>query len=226
MTPLARRATAEMLGTAFLIFFGCSAVIMDYFSHYGVFGVAIIHSVILALAISMTMAISGGHINPAVTLGLLSIKRIDPTTAFIYIASQLVGALVGALAVRVVMPTNVGHVIGYGTPVLSSTTTFLRGVTIEAVLTFLLMSAVMGTCVNPRAPKIAGFGVGLTLLPIIMVGAPLTSAVVNPARAFGPAVISGEMTAQAVWWIGPILGAVLAAFFWDKLLLSRDDAEA
>jgi len=143
MTPLARRATAEMLGTAFLVFFGCSAVIMEFFSRYGVFGIAVIHAVVLSLAISMTLAISGGHLNPAVTIGLLTIKRITPTNAFIYVASQIVGGIFGALMVRLVMPTNVGHVIAYGAPALSSTTSFMRGVTIEAVLTFLLMSAVL-----------------------------------------------------------------------------------
>lgn len=225
MSSLARRATAEMLGTAFLVFFGCGAIIMDYFpgAGYHVFGIAMVHAFVLSLAISMTMGVSGGHLNPAVTLGLLSIKRIAPREAFVYVASQLVGALVAALLVRYLLPYNVGRLVALGTPVLSTQVSFWHGVGLEAVWTFLLMSGVMGTIIATNAPRIGGFGVGLTLIPAMMLGGPLTGAAANPARAFGPAIISGSTTAQAVWWIGPILGAIVAAVLWEKVLLRRDE---
>jgi MIP family channel proteins len=227
MSSLARRAVAEMLGTGFLIFFGCGSVIMTAFdgAKYGVFGVAVVHAFVLSLAITMTMGVSGGHLNPAVTIGLLTIKKISPSDAFIYVASQLVGALVGALLVRTILPANVGSVIAFGTPMLQATVTVPKGIAIEAMITFLLMSGVMGTMVATNAPKIGGFGVGLTLIPSIMVAGVLTGAAANPARAFGPAVISGNMTAQAVWWIGPILGGIIAALLWDKVLLRREIPE-
>ena len=91
------------------------------------------------------------------------------------------------------------------------------------MLTFFLMSAVMATAVSKHAPKIAGFGIGLTLIPGIVVGGPLTGGALNPARAFGPAIIAGNMQAQAVWWIGPIVGAVVAALLWKHVLLAKDD---
>lgn len=221
MPSLARRATAEMIGTGFLIFFGCGSLVMNPFdgAKFGVFGVAMVHAFVLSLGISMTMGISGGHLNPAVTLGLLTIKKIAAPDAFVYIASQLVGALVGALLVRTILPSNVGSVIAYGTPMLQATVTVPQAIAIEAVITFLLMSGVMGTIVATNAPKMGGFGVGLTLIPSVMVAGVLTGAAANPARAFGPAVISGNMTAQAVWWIGPIAGAVIAALLWQKVLL-------
>src|ERR1019366_4257543 len=145
MSSLARRATAEMLGTAFLVFFGCGALVMNPFpdAHFNLIGIAFIHAVVLSLAITMTMGISGGHVNPAVTIGLWVVKRIPTAEAFIYVASQLVGALVGAMLVRTVLPDNVGHVIAYGTPMLNSQITFGNGVAVEAVITFLLMSGVM-----------------------------------------------------------------------------------
>lgn len=224
MPSLARRATAEMIGTGFLIFFGCGSLVMNPFdgAKFGVFGVAMVHAFVLSLGISMTMGISGGHLNPAVTLGLLTIKKIAAPDAFVYIASQLVGALVGALLVRTILPSNVGSVIAYGTPMLQATVTVPQAIAIEAVITFLLMSGVMGTIVATNAPKMGGFGVGLTLIPSVMVAGVLTGAAANPARAFGPAVISGNMTAQAVWWIGPIAGAIIAALLWDKVLLTRE----
>ena len=83
------------------------------------------------------------------------------------------------------------------------------------------MSAVMGTAVSPAAPKIGGFGVGLTLVIGILFGGPLTGAALNPARAFGPALVSGQWVSQGVYWVGPILGAVVAAFLWEKLLLPK-----
>ena len=139
-------------------------------------------------------------------------------------SSQVVGALVAALLVSVMVAPNVGHVVGYGTPVLYNALSFGHAVALEAVFGFLLMSGVMGTIVASNAPRIAGFGVGLTLIPIIMIGGALTGGVANPARAFGPAVISGNLDAQAVWWMGPILGAVAAAFVWQHVLL-RDKPE-
>jgi aquaporin Z len=76
--------------------------------------------------------------------------------------------------------------------------------------------------VSAKAPKIGGFGVGLTLIPAIMIGGPLTGAALNPARAFGPAIASGDWTGQAIWWIGPIIGAVLAAQLWGRFLLKDE----
>ncbi|HEY3933273.1 MAG TPA: aquaporin [Gemmatimonadales bacterium] len=228
MPSLARRATAEMLGTAFLVFFGCGVVIADFFPGGGfhVFGIAITHAIILSLAISGTMAISGGHLNPAVTIGLLTIGKIGGRDAFVYIVSQLVGALVAAFLVRGLVSPNVGHVVAYGTPVLNSATTLQTGIALEAIFGFLLMSGVMGTVVAANGPRIGGFGVGLTLIPIIMVGGPLTGGVANPARAIGPAVVSGTSTALAVWIIGPIVGAVLAALLWQYGLWGREKVAA
>ncbi|MFI5336526.1 MAG: aquaporin, partial [Opitutales bacterium] len=111
----------------------------------------------------------------------------------------------------------------YGTPVLNPFITFGNAVGVEAIITFLLMSGVMGTIVATNAPKIGGFGVGLTLVPSILVAGVLTGAAANPARAFGPAVISGHLDSQAVWWIGPILGACLAALLWEHVLLKKSE---
>jgi aquaporin Z len=221
MSSLARRATAELLGTAFLVYFGCGAIIMNNFpgAGFNAFGIATVHAIALSIAITMTMGISGGHINPAVTIGLLAIKRIAPRDALVYIAAQLAGAVFAAVMVRFTLPWNVGRVVAMGTPVLANTVGIWNGIGLEAVFAFVLMSGVMGTVVASNAPRIGGFGVGLTLIPIIMVGGVLTGAAANPARAFGPALVSGNMTAQVVWWIGPILGATLAALLWQNLLL-------
>ncbi|MGI8819080.1 MAG: aquaporin, partial [Gemmatimonadales bacterium] len=96
-----------------------------------------------------------------------------------------------------------------------------QAIGIEVVLTFFLVSAVFGTAVSPDAPRIAGFGIGLVLLFDILVGGPLTGAAMNPARAFGPALVSGQWLGQGVYWIGPIVGAILAALVWQYVLLPK-----
>jgi len=223
MTSLPRRAVAEALGTFGLIFFGCGAVVVSTLpgASYGLLGVALVHAVVLSVMITATMAISGGHLNPAVTIGLLSVKRIDAKTAGVYVLAQLVGAALGALTLRLVFPSGVVRVGTLGTPVLANAMTMMDGILLEAVLTFFLVSAVFGTAVSSDAPKVGGFGIGLVLLFDILIGGTMTGSAANPARAFGPALVSGTWYAQPVWWIGPILGGIAAAWLWDKVLLKK-----
>jgi aquaporin Z len=152
----------------------------------------------------------------------LTARRISPSDAAVYVVSQLAGALFAVAVLKWMLPSSVGELAAWGTPALNPAVTFTRGVGTEALLKFFLMSAVMGTAVARNAPKIGGFGIGLTLLFAILVGGPLTGAALNPARAFAPALLSGSMTAQAVYWIGPILGAVVAALLWDRVLLAGE----
>ena len=185
-------------------------------------GIALVHAVALSVAVSATMGISGGHLNPAVTVGLLAARRISPADAGVYVVSQLAGALFAVAVVKWLMPASVGELVTWGTPTLNPLVTFTRGIATEGLLTFFLMSAVMGTAVARNAPRIGGFGIGMTLLFAIMVGGPLTGAALNPARAFAPALLSGNMTAQVVYWVGPMLGAVIAAIVWDRVLLAGE----
>ncbi|MES2305475.1 MAG: aquaporin [Gemmatimonadota bacterium] len=223
MPSLARRAVAEVYGTFALIFFGCGAVVMESFptAHYGLMGIALVHAVVLSVAISSTMAISGGHLNPAVSIGLWATGRLKAQDTFIYVLSQLAGGLLGALVLKMVVPGSVAKFVLYGTPTIYNGISFTTAVAIEALLTFFLMSAVMGTAVSTAAPRIAGFGIGLTLFFAIMFGGPFTGAALNPARAFGPAVISGNLDSLGAYFIGPIVGAVIAALLWDKVLLKE-----
>ncbi|HEX4560992.1 MAG TPA: aquaporin, partial [Gemmatimonadales bacterium] len=90
------------------------------------------------------------------------------------------------------------------------------------ILTFFLVSAVFGTIVSRQAPKIAGWGVGVAILVDVLVGGHATGAAMNPARAFGPAIVSFTLTGHVVYWLGPLLGALVAALVWTKLLLPKD----
>ncbi|HEX5630892.1 MAG TPA: aquaporin [Acidimicrobiia bacterium] len=221
MPTLTGRAVAEFLGTFGLIFFGAGAVVTSGTGGFGLLGIALVHAIVLSVMVSSTMAVSGGHLNPAVTIGFLATRRIDGKTAGVYIVSQLIGAIVAALAIKALLPAPMVRATIGGTPQLAGTLTLSLGIAMEAVLTFFLVSAVFGTAVNPNAPKIGGFGIGLTLFFDIMVGGPFTGAAMNPARAFGPSVASGVWTSHAVYWIGPIIGAVAAALLWDRVILPK-----
>ncbi len=185
------------------------------------FGIAVAHAMVLSVMITATMSISGGHLNPAVTIGLLVARRVDSRTAAAYIVSQLIGAILASLLVKAIYPAGVTKPIALGTPAIANNILFGQAVTIEAILTFFLVSAVFGTCVNPDAPKVGGFGVGMVLLFDILVGGPLTGSAVNPARAFGPALVSGQWVGQIVYWVGPILGGIVAALLWEHVLLPK-----
>lgn len=224
MTSLARRAVAEVYGTFALVFFGCGAVIMESFpsARFGLLGIALVHAVVLSVAITSTMAISGGHLNPAVSIGLWATRRTTGQDTFVYVVSQLAGALLAALALKMLLPGGVAKFVLWGTPTIYAGMTFGTATVLEGLLTFFLMSAVMGTAVSSSAPKVGGFGIGLTLFFAIMVGGPFTGGALNPARAFGPAVISGNMQSLGAYFIGPIVGAVLAALLWDKVLLKGE----
>jgi aquaporin Z len=226
MSSLLRRSVAEALGTFGLVFFGAGAVIANVFpgANYGLLGIALVHAIVLSVMVSATMNISGGHLNPAVTISLLVARRTDAQSAIAYIIAQLIGAVLAALALKMLLPSQVVRGALVGTPSIASTITVGRAVAIEALLTFFLVSAVFGTAVSPDAPKIGGFGIGLVLFFDIMVGGPLTGAVMNPARAFGPSVVSGAWTGHIYYWIGPVLGGVIAAILWDKLLLPKRTA--
>jgi len=222
MPSLLRRSLAEALGTFGLVFIGVGSVLVA--KAYpglsaGLLGIGLAHAIVLSVMITATMAISGGHLNPAVTVGLLVGRRASAATAGAYIVAQLVGGVLGAFAVKLLFPPGMAKLASFGTPSLANNITIAQAIGLEAVLTFFLVSAVFGTCVNAEAPKVGGFAVGLVLLFDILVGGPLTGAAMNPARAFGPAFVAGDWVAQGVYWVGPILGGIVAGLVWEYELL-------
>jgi aquaporin Z len=215
---------AEAVGTFGLVFVGAAVVVVNGGfpnSGIGLVGVALAHAVVLSVMITATMTISGGHLNPAITLGLLATRRISAGAAAAYIVAQLAAAVAGAFLVKVLLPVGAVRSALVGVPVIAGSMSLSQAIGLELILTFFLMSAVYGTAVSPDAPRVGGFGIGLVLLFDILVGGPLTGAAMNPARAFGPALVSGEWVGHGVYWVGPIAGAVLAALLWEHFLMPR-----
>ncbi len=226
MSQIVRRMMAEAVGTFGVVFIAAGAIVAEKYpaANYGLLGVALAYALAYAIMVTATMNISGGHLNPAVTVGVLVSRKISAVDAALYIVAQLVGAVIAGLVMKLVFPANVARVVLYGTPVIANHITMGNAVMIEAVLTFLLASAVFGTVVSPDAPKVGGFAVGLVLLCAIVVGGPFTGGALNPVRAFGPAVVSGAWVGQIAYWIGPLLGAVAAGLLWSAVLLPKKPA--
>jgi aquaporin TIP len=224
MPSLARRLVAEALGTFTFVFAGVAVVVVNGgFPNHGIglLGIAWAHAIALSVMVTMTMAISGGHLNPAVTIGLLVARRIDLVSAGAYIVTQLVAACAAAFLVKLLLPPAAVRSALLGVPVIASSVTLGQAMGIELILTFFLVSAVFGTVVSPEAPRVAGFGIGLVLVFDILVGGPLTGAAMNPARAFGPALVAGQWLGHVVYWVGPILGGALAGLLWQYVLLPK-----
>ena len=221
-----RPLTAEFVGTLLFVFLGVGSVVASAAGGsgtggMGLLGIALAHGIGMGVIVSMTLSISGGHMNPAVTFALWIADKIDGRLAWQYVGAQVVGAVAGAGLVKAFLPRIAVAMALVGTPRLASDVTFTQAVWIEAVLTFFLVSAVFGTAVSAEAPKIAGFGIGLAILVDVLVGGNLTGAVMNPARAIGPALVAWQWSAHAVYWIGPLIGAGVAAALWKAVLLPR-----
>ena len=188
-------------------------------TNYGLLGIALAHGLVLSVMVTATMNISGGHLNPAITAGFVVTRRIDAISAITYILAQLAGAIIAAALLQYFIPANVSRVGALGTPLIAGNITLATAIGLEAVLTFFLVSAVFGTVVAVDAPRVGGFGIGLVLTFDILVGGSLTGAAMNPARAFGPALMSGTWVGHAAYWVGPLLGGIVAALLWDRVLL-------
>lgn len=222
-----RNFIAEFVGTFALVFIGGGAIMMaqQTGNSAGLLQVALAHGLILALMVSATMNVSGGQLNPALTVGLLVARRITPTVAGVHILAQLLGAVVAAWALKLTMPTALFTATQGGGQSIALDVSAVQAIGLEAIATFFLMFMVYGTAVNTEAPKIGGLAIGLTIAAGILAIGPLTGGSMNPARSFGPAVVSGVLTGQIVYWVGPILGAIAAAMLWEFGILRAEGKE-
>jgi aquaporin Z len=223
-----KQLLAEAIGTFFLCFAGIGAILSTQApidSGAGLVGIALAHGLALSIAVSIFGGISGGHLNPAVTIGFLSTGRIAPPLAVLYIIAQLVGATVAAAACNAIFPEAAVASAKLGIPLPGGDWVTTNVVLLtEFILTFLLMTAVFGTAVDERAVsmKLGGFGIGLTVAFDILCAGPVTGASMNPARSFGPALIHGYFDWHWCYWVAPVAGAVVAALVFHHVLLEKE----
>jgi MIP family channel proteins len=165
--------------------------------------------------------ISGGHLNPAVTLGFVVTKRIAPMLALWYWIVQFGAAALAALLLKWVLPTGAQTAGHLGVPALGSGIGAGAGVVIEAVLTFFLVWVVFATAVDPRGAfkQISGLAIGFAIAMGVLMAYALTGGAMNPARAFGPQLVGDHWANWWVWYVGPFAGGVIAAATYELLYL-------
>jgi MIP family channel proteins len=206
---------AEAIGTFALIFVGVGAI---HASDGDLLAVAFAHGLTIAVFVSATMHISGGHLNPAVTLGALVGGKIELKSAARYWVAQLVGATVAGFLCLMIFNREV---VVAGTPALAGDVSGMKGIVVEAVVTFFLVFVVYGTGIDERGPKIGGLAIGLTITLGILFAGPLTGGAINPARHFGPALASSAWSGFYVYWIGPAIGGAAAGLVYNNCFLKK-----
>ena len=232
---LFRAGVAEALGVFFLTFVGGSAICTNKFmtmggqeGGYGLLGIALAHGLALMIAVYAFASRSGAHINPAVTIGLFVIGKVKANQMLTYVFMQLLGGVLGGLGVwgmfsrfREMYP-YLGN-LSYDSEALS----MIKAIGIEGMLTFVLMLTVLMCAVDAgrSARQMFGLCIGFAVTIGIMIGGPYTGAAMNPARYFGTAAVSGEVSQLMVYFVGPILGAIAAALVY-KLFLEDKASEA
>lgn len=222
--PMWKVALVEGLGTLALVFIGAGAIIADRLTSGGVgaVGIALAHGLAIATMIAAAGHVSGGHFNPAVTAGFVIARRMPLGQGLSYAAAQLLGAFAGALLLTVSFPAAARQAVRLGTPALARGISPGVGIVVEAVLTFFLVFVIFGVAVDTRGARtLAPLAIGLVITMDILAGGAVTGAAMNPARAFGPALFSGFWRNHLVYWIGPLLGGVAAAWVYESVLLKQ-----
>lgn len=228
---------AEFVGTFALVFFITAAVSLYVVPTPGAFidfsVIGLVHVFVLFFLIQIFAVASGAHFNPAVTVALAALRQIGVVDAAIYIVVQLAGGVAGALLTRGLL-SDEGKAVNYGATTVSDRidNDILSGVVVEGLGTFFLVLVIVGVAVNPRGAKEwAGLTIGATLGLLVMVFAPLTGAGFNPARSFGPAIVSGSEGFDGaghfllVYVLAPVVAALVAAFFYKMLYIDEEGGE-
>ncbi len=218
-----RHFVAEFIGTFALVFIGGATIIgvASTNTEAALVTVALAHGIILAVLVSALMRISG-HFNPAVTIGFMAARRIEPMMAGVYIAAQVLGAIFAAYALKWLLPEAMATATRLGAQAVSLDVTAGQAVGLEAIATFFLTFVIFGTAVDPKSPRIGGLAIGATLTAGILAIGPFTGGSLNPARSLGPAVASGVFEGMYVYFIGPIIGSLAAALLYDTLFIRRE----
>ena len=229
-----RKYIAEFIAVFFLVFVGAGSIVADTYlesfrvvQSFGLLGIAFAHGLALAMAIAAVGHISGGHVNPAISIAMWVSRRLSLKDLGGYIVAQMAGAVAAAGALKLVAPRQLYESFtSIGVPGLAEEVNMFNGIAFEAILTFFLAFVIWGVAVDRRGPaSIAPLAIGLTVTFAILAGGAFVGAALNPARWFGPALVAGSWENFLVWIVGPILGALLASLVYETFLLTDDEVE-
>ena len=221
---------AEILGTLLVVFIGAGAICAEHSvkmtdgQGVPVWAITVFGFVIVAIVYA-TSYISGSHINPAVTISYWATGRMYAGTAAYYIMSQLTGAAMAAYSLSLLFPDAVSTVY-LGTCTLGEGVGPWKAASIECLVTFLFVFTIFATAVDKRASKLlAGVAIGLVYLFGVSISTTFSGGALNPARVFGPAVVSGHFDYHFVWWLGPVSGGIAAGFLYGKVFTRKTEVK-
>ncbi|PKL65150.1 MAG: aquaporin [Methanomicrobiales archaeon HGW-Methanomicrobiales-3] len=244
MATLAKRSIAEAVGTLLLVYFGAGAAAITLMIAHGTspatpfnigigqlgglgdwFAIGITFGIVIAAVIYALGRVSGAHINPAVTIALLATKRFPAGDSVAYIIAQCTGAAIGSLLFFLTVGMDAVTIGGLGATAPFPGIAYGGAILIEIIATFVLMLVIMGVAVDERAPPgFAGLIIGLTVAGMITMAGNISGASLNPARTFGPYLMDFLLGGSNLWAffpiyvIGPVIGAVAAAVFYDRIV--------
>lgn len=214
-----KKYIAEFVGTFVLVFVACGIAVTTGVNYIGTalaFGL-----VIIAMAYSIGN-VSGCHINPAVSIGMLVAGKMKWSECLKYVIAQVLGAIAGAAILGVCLGSfSALGANGFGTSLINGTeVTVWIALLVETILTFIFVTAILGVTEKAENSKVAGIVIGLTLTLVHLFGLPFTGTSVNPARSFGPALLQGGAALSQVWVfiLAPVIGGILAALFYRFVL--------
>lgn len=222
-----RAGFAELIATMLFVFIGAGAVVVTAAMTDGamtparLLAVALAHGIAIMIMVSSTAKISGGHINPAVTIATMITRHLSIPKGIFYVAAQLLGAVIGALLIASVVPGAIDGSLG--SHQLARNVSEGAGMWAEVIMTFVLVFVIFATAIDPRGfGNIAPIAIGLAVTVDILVGGPITGASMNPARSFGPALVSGSWNSHWVFWAGPIVGGALAGLVYSRFFMKSE----
>ncbi|GAX61904.1 glycerol uptake facilitator and related permeases [Candidatus Scalindua japonica] len=220
---------AEFLGTLLVVFISAGAICAEHSVNLtggqSIVPVWVItlFGIVIAAIVYATSYIAGSQINPAVTISHWATGRMYAGTALYYILSQLAGAVLAAYFLRILFPTAILKV-HLGTCLLGNGVELWKAALIECVVTFLFVFTIFSTTVDKRLSKIlSGVAIGLVYMFGVSISSTFSGGALNPARVFGPAVVSGHFDNHYIWWLGPVSGALAAGFLYGKVFKKKSD---
>jgi aquaporin Z len=235
---MTRRLAAELIGTFWLVLGGCGTAVFaiitrgDLSNGVGLTGVSLAFGLTVVTGAYALGHVSGGHFNPAVTLGLVAAKRFNPKDAGAYIVAQIVGGIIAIAAIWAIVSGNAGWERKWGS-LASNGYGDDRGlyslgavIIAEIVLTFMFLIIILGATHKKASPAMGGLAIGLALTLIHLISIPISNTSVNPARSIAPAIFEGGDALGQVWVfiLAPIVGAVLAGLVYGRLIASDSEA--
>jgi len=225
---------AEGIATYCLVFFGPLSVILsvaafgDGLSTEAIIMISLAHGSAIGLMVYAFGHVSGAHINPAVTIPMIITKKISPADGAGYIALQLIGGIAAAFTLFITLP-ELGAQVNFGTQAPGDliNNSPISAVGLEMIFTFFLVTVIFMTAVHKKAAAgIQGLSIGGMVFLLHLVGVPLTGASMNPARTLGPALVSGFWEFHWVYWVGPIIGGIIAGLIMNYVFVKKAESEA